>query len=392
MTNAPDTIATHPPTGTEEPDPKRWLALAVIAVAQLMVILDSSIVNIALPSAQKALHITNADRQWMVTAYTLSFGSLLLLGGRIADYTGRKRAFVIGLLGFAASSALGGLAVERPDALRGPCPPGRLRRPPRSGRALPHHRDLHRGPGALHRLRRLRGHRRRRRGDRPDHGRRPHPVRLVALVPVRQRADRHRDRRRRPAHRPGEPGHGQHQLRHPGHGHGHRRPGGAGLRVHPGRTGRLDLTQHADLPGRRRGAAGRLRRHRGPVGQPAAAHADPARPQPRWLLPVRLPGRFRAPRDVPLPHVLLPGNARVLGPEGRVRVPALLDGDHPGRRGRLQTPPPVRTPVHDDGWVRRRRPRAGLAQPDHARRPAIWPTCSRPSSSSAWAWAPPSCR
>ena len=105
MTNASDTIATHPPTSSEEPDPKRWLALAIIAVAQLMVILDSSIVNIALPSAQKALHITNADRQWMVTAYTLSFGSLLLLGGRIADYTGRKRAFVIGLLGFAASSA-----------------------------------------------------------------------------------------------------------------------------------------------------------------------------------------------------------------------------------------------------------------------------------------------
>ena len=112
MTNASDTITAHPPTSSEEPDPKRWLALAVIAVAQLMVILDSSIVNIALPSAQKALHITNADRQWMVTAYTLSFGSLLLLGGRIADYTGRKRAFVIGLLGFAASSALGGLAVN----------------------------------------------------------------------------------------------------------------------------------------------------------------------------------------------------------------------------------------------------------------------------------------
>ena len=114
MTNASDTITTHPPTSSEVPDPKRWLALAVIAVAQLMVILDSSIVNIALPSAQKALHITNADRQWMVTAYTLSFGSLLLLGGRIADYTGRKRAFIIGLLGFAASSALGGLAVNAP--------------------------------------------------------------------------------------------------------------------------------------------------------------------------------------------------------------------------------------------------------------------------------------
>jgi EmrB/QacA subfamily drug resistance transporter len=103
-----------PPDQPVGPDPKRWLALAVIAVAQLMVILDSSIVNIALPSAQRALHITSADRQWMVTAYTLSFGSLLLLGGRIADYTGRKRIFIIGLLGFASASALGGLAVNAP--------------------------------------------------------------------------------------------------------------------------------------------------------------------------------------------------------------------------------------------------------------------------------------
>ena len=109
-----DTAAHDPHASPVEPDPKRWLALAIIALAQLMVILDSSIVNIALPSAQKALHITNADRQWMVTAYTLSFGSLLLLGGRIADYAGRKRMFIVGLLGFAASSALGGLAVNAP--------------------------------------------------------------------------------------------------------------------------------------------------------------------------------------------------------------------------------------------------------------------------------------
>jgi EmrB/QacA subfamily drug resistance transporter len=96
------------------PDPRRWLALAVIAVAQLMVVLDASIVTIALPSAQKALHISTANRQWMVTAYTLSFGSLLLLGGRIADYVGRKRIFIVGLLGFAGASALGGVAVDAP--------------------------------------------------------------------------------------------------------------------------------------------------------------------------------------------------------------------------------------------------------------------------------------
>ena len=89
---------------------RRWLALAVIGVAQLMIILDASIMNIALPHAQKALHISDADRQWAITAYTLTFGGLLLLGGRIADYLGRKRTFLVGLFGFAGASALGGLA------------------------------------------------------------------------------------------------------------------------------------------------------------------------------------------------------------------------------------------------------------------------------------------
>ena len=89
---------------------RRWLALAVIVVAQLMIILDASIVNIALPHAQKALHISDASRQWAITAYTLAFGGLLLLGGRIADFVGRKRTFLIGLGGFAVASAVGGLA------------------------------------------------------------------------------------------------------------------------------------------------------------------------------------------------------------------------------------------------------------------------------------------
>jgi EmrB/QacA subfamily drug resistance transporter len=90
--------------------PRRWLALAVIAVAQLMVVLDATIVNIALPQAQAELHISNPDRQWVVTAYTLTFGGFLLLGGRIADYWGRKRTFIAGAAGFAVASALGGVA------------------------------------------------------------------------------------------------------------------------------------------------------------------------------------------------------------------------------------------------------------------------------------------
>jgi EmrB/QacA subfamily drug resistance transporter len=98
------------PAEVTAPDPKRWLALAVIGVTQLMIVLDASIVNIALPSAQRDLGISDADRQWVVTAYTLAFGGLLLLGGRIADYAGRKRALLIGLGGFAFASALGGIA------------------------------------------------------------------------------------------------------------------------------------------------------------------------------------------------------------------------------------------------------------------------------------------
>ena len=97
---------------TLQPDPQRWKALAFIAIAQLMVVLDATVVNIALPHAQVSLHISNADRQWVITAYSLAFGGLLLFGGRIADLWGRKRAFIIGLAGFALASALGGFAVN----------------------------------------------------------------------------------------------------------------------------------------------------------------------------------------------------------------------------------------------------------------------------------------
>ncbi|MEN2736527.1 MFS transporter [Microbacterium sp. X-17] len=92
------------------PHSRRWWTLVTVAMAQLMVVLDSTVVNIALPAAQQDLGFSNADRQWIVTAYSLAFGSLLLLGGRISDLIGRKRAFIIGLIGFAGASALGGAA------------------------------------------------------------------------------------------------------------------------------------------------------------------------------------------------------------------------------------------------------------------------------------------
>ena len=80
-------------------DPTRWRTLFVVAIAQLMIVLDSSIMNIAIPSAKTDLGISDANQQWVITAYTLAFGSLLLLGGRIGDYMGRKKIFLVGLIG-----------------------------------------------------------------------------------------------------------------------------------------------------------------------------------------------------------------------------------------------------------------------------------------------------
>jgi len=93
-------------------DRRRWLTLGVIGIAQLMIVLDVTVMNIALPSAQRALGFTTVDRQWVVTAYTLTFGSLLLLGGRLADLLGRKTTFLVGLAGFAVVSAIGGASVS----------------------------------------------------------------------------------------------------------------------------------------------------------------------------------------------------------------------------------------------------------------------------------------
>ncbi|MGY5105757.1 MFS transporter [Streptomyces sp. IBSBF 2390] len=109
-TLAESSRAGAPATERGEASPRRWWILAVIAIAQLMVVLDATIVNIALPSAQSDLGFSDGSRQWIVTAYALAFASLLLLGGRIADLFGRKPAFLVGVVGFALASALGGAA------------------------------------------------------------------------------------------------------------------------------------------------------------------------------------------------------------------------------------------------------------------------------------------
>jgi EmrB/QacA subfamily drug resistance transporter len=112
---APGAAPAALPTAHHQHDPqhaRRWWILAVLGIAQLMVVLDGTIVNIALPHAQTSLGFSNGDRQWIVTAYSLAFGSLLLLGGRLADVFGRKRLFLTGVVGFAAASALGGAATS----------------------------------------------------------------------------------------------------------------------------------------------------------------------------------------------------------------------------------------------------------------------------------------
>jgi EmrB/QacA subfamily drug resistance transporter len=101
---------TSSPAGPELRYERRWLVLAVIGLAQLMIVLDLTIVNVALPSAQRALGFSTDARQWVVTAYALAFGSLLLPGGRLGDLLGRKWTFVGGLLGFSVASAIGGAA------------------------------------------------------------------------------------------------------------------------------------------------------------------------------------------------------------------------------------------------------------------------------------------
>ena len=105
-------MSTNSANASSVSNPNRWAVLALLGVAQLMVVLDATIVNIALPSAQKSLHFSTDNRQWIITAYALAFGSLLLLGGKLGDLFGRKTTFVIGLAGFAVASAVGGASIS----------------------------------------------------------------------------------------------------------------------------------------------------------------------------------------------------------------------------------------------------------------------------------------
>ncbi len=354
MTTDTTTDTPTVPVDTTGPDPKRWLALAVIAVAQLMVVLDASIVTIALPSAQRSLHISTDNRQWVVTAYTLAFGGLLLLGGRIADYVGRKRMFIIGLHRLRRSIGPRRGGGQRPHAVRGPGPPGGVRRPAGPGRPLPDLGHLHRGEGAGHRLRGLRRHLRRGRRHRADHGRASSPSTPRGAGACWSTC-------RSPSSPPCSPC-----------------PWCA-------RAEAQGNTSY-DIPGAVRSAPPAWWPWSTASPRPPRAVGPRPPPSPAWwrravllatfvviemraknpLLPMRVildrtrGGSFLSSLmvglgpdgDVPLPHLLLPGEPGVLGAEDRLRLPALLGRHHRGRRGGQQDPAPDRPPAPDGGRVR----------------------------------------
>ena len=150
------------PTATDRTD-RRWLVLVLVCIAQFMVVLDATVVNVALPSIQTDLGFSASSLQWVVNAYTLAFGGFLLLGGRAADFVGRRRLFVIGVVVFTAASL-----PERPGALvgvpdRGPRPPGPRRRDGLPGRPVDRDHHLPRGPRAHQGAQRVGRDRRRRR-------------------------------------------------------------------------------------------------------------------------------------------------------------------------------------------------------------------------------------
>ena len=125
----------HIQSQTDPPEPnhlRRDVILAVASVAQFMVVLDVTIINVALPQMRSALHMSTAGQQWVINAYTLTFAGFLMLGGRAADLFGRRRVFLVGLGVFTLFSLLGGVAQSGGEFDRGSSPPGCGRRDSRS--------------------------------------------------------------------------------------------------------------------------------------------------------------------------------------------------------------------------------------------------------------------
>ena len=317
------------PPASDAPDPRRWRILAVLGLAQLMVVLDATIVNIALPTAQRDLHFTTVDRQWVVTAYALAFGSLLLLGGRVSAIVGRKVTFLGGLIGFAAASAVGGAAISFTHAGDRPRLPGCVRRVHGALRAVPADHDVRRDQGPGPGVRRVRRHRRRGRGHRAAARRDADRVPVLALVPVREPVLRRRGRYRRRHPAPPSPAQRRAaQAGHPGRGVRLGRHVLHRLRLLERRHPRLGQAVHLGLPGRRAATAAHLRLVG--VARPgaAAAAAHRAGPEPGRRLPVHPDRGLRDLRHLPVRHVLHAADPGLLPGDHRAGLPAHGRDDH----------------------------------------------------------------
>ena len=185
---------------------RKWWTLASVSFALFMIMLDNTVVNVALPAIQQDLGIDVAELEWVVTGYALSFAVLMLTGGKLADMHGRRRIFLIGLAVFTFSSLLCGLAGTAELLIGGPCPPGCRGRLHDARDPLDHHRHLP-AEGARRRARDLGRCLRDGARDRPARRRPDHRAHRLELDLLPQRARRPRRPRRGPADHPRVEGH-----------------------------------------------------------------------------------------------------------------------------------------------------------------------------------------
>ena len=317
-----------PEQSTDQSRRARWLALYVLCLGDLMIVLDQSIVNVALPSIRDDLGFSQSSLAWVVNAYLLTFGGFLLLSGRLGRPAGqqaglpRRHGVLHRRLDRVRPGAVRVLAGRRPRGA------GSRRRGGVRGRARADHGPVHRagragqGDGRL-RLRDVRRRRRRRAARR-----RAHRPLLVALDLPGQRADRHR----RPRRRPRDPARRRRrarlrQARRPRRGAGDRRADARGLRHRRRQRGRLDLRPHARLPRRQRRPVRRVRRLGGPRGRAAGAAAPVPAAQPGRLAGRRHPLGGRDVRLVLPGRALPPGRAGLQRARGRPGLPPDQRGD-----------------------------------------------------------------
>ncbi len=298
-----------------------------------MVVLDITIVNIALPSAQDELGFDIASRQWVITAYSLAFGSLLLLGGRLSDRVGVRRTLIIGLIGFAAASALGGRRRRVRDPDRGPGGPRRLRRHPRPCRAVHPEHHLHRPRRPREGVRRFLGNRGQRCGHRTATRWRSDGVVVVEMVPLHQHGAGATRRARRTRRRESGPNAEQGRARLARCSHRERRAVLFGLRIVERRVRWLERSADRRHACRVGGSDRSLRRCRNAGAGTAVAPSDRRGSQPRRGLPDDCRHVLRDVRRVPLPHLLHAARSALQPTRHRCGVPSDGRRYRTGRRG-----------------------------------------------------------